>query len=166
MKVEVDYMKYSKKKRGTILSQFPDPDTQLPAESVIKVVISAGSEDIEVPDVSGWKAAHAKKYLEALGFEVDTVKVTGSKVNRGYVEKSSPEAGSVGKEGDVITLRVSTQDTTTTTKTTTTTQTKSTTSTTEETVPIWDPTKTDPTTSTTSSTTSSGGTTSPSRRED
>lgn len=166
MKVEVDYMKYSKKKRGTILSQSPDPDTQLPAESVIKVVISAGSEDIEVPDVSGWKAAHAKKYLEALGFEVDTVKVTGSKVNRGYVEKSSPEAGSVGKEGDVITLRVSTQDTTTTTKTTTTTQTKSTTSTTDETVPIWDPTKTEPTTTTTTNTATSGGTTSPSRRDD
>lgn len=170
MKVEIDYMKYSKKKRGTILSQSPDPDAQLPAESVIKVVISAGSEDIEVPDVSGWKAAHAKKYLEALGFEVDTVKVTGSKVNRGYVEKSSPEAGSVGKEGDIITLRVSTQDTTTTTKTTTTTQTKSTTSTTEDTVPIWDPTRTDPTTTTTTTTPTTTGTAGPTggspRRDD
>lgn len=115
MKVEVDYMKYSKKKRGTILSQSPAPDSQLPAESVIKVVISAGQEDIEIPDVAGWQADQAKKYLEALGFEVDTVKVTGSKEKRGCVDKVSPDPGSTAKEGDVITLRVSNQDPTTTT---------------------------------------------------
>lgn len=119
MKVEIDYMKYSNKKRGTILSQSPDPNEMLPAESVIKVVISAGQEEIEVPDVSGWKATQAKKYLEALGFEVDTVTVTGSEQNRGYVDKTTPEPGNVGYEGDVITLHVSNQDTTTTTLTTT-----------------------------------------------
>ena len=110
MKVEVDYMKYSKKKRGTILSQSPDPDSQLPAESTIKVVISAGQEDIKIPDVAGWQADQAKDYLEALGFEVDTVKVTGSKEKRGCVDKVSPDPGSTAKEGDIITLRVSNQD--------------------------------------------------------
>lgn len=153
MKVEVEYMTYSNRRRGTILSQSPDPDTQLPAESTIRVVISAGSEEIEVPDVSGWKAEHAEAYLEALGFEVDTVRVTNSSVDRGIVERTSPEAGEVGYEGDVITLRVSTQDTTTTTITTTTT---TTTTTSGRDYPYW--TQIPPTTSTSSPETTSSTT--------
>lgn len=146
MTVEVEFLKYSNKEAGTILSQDPQPDTALPAESVIKVVISAGQEELEVPDVSGWKYAQARKYLEALGFEVDLVKITGSEQARGIVDRCEPEPGKTVKRGDLVTLYVSDQDPTTTTASTQPTYAEET----EVTYPDW--TGTVPTTTTTTAT--------------
>ena len=60
-----------------------------------------------MPDVSGWKEAHAKLYLEALGFRVDVSYLQSSKMDKGLVEDTDPVAGTKKKVGDTITLRVS-----------------------------------------------------------
>ena len=119
MKLEVEYLAYSDKPKGTILSQNPPNQASKPEGTIIKVVISAGPEKVTVPDVAGWKQEHAQKLLEALGFKVTVAKVQVSQFERGLVEDTDPVAGSSLDYGSAITLRVSDVEPTTTTEATT-----------------------------------------------
>lgn len=121
MTIKLDYVVYSSKKAGTILSQFPKEGTAVDKGTEIKVVISNGRKDekLKVPDVSGWKEEHARLYLEALGFRVEVVQLQASTFDKGLVDSTDPAVGTEKRVGDVITLRVSNVETTTTTATTT-----------------------------------------------
>lgn len=117
MTVQIAYETFSNKAAGTILSQTPEAGTPATKETTIQVVISNGakSEKLKVPDVSGWKEAHAKLYLEALGFRVETVKLQASSYEKGLVDSTDPAVGTEKRIGDTITLRISNVTTTTTT---------------------------------------------------
>ena len=115
MTVTVKYKQYSNKPANTILSQDPEPGTGVEKGQVITVVVSCGKDDkLTVPDVSGWKEEHARLYLEALGFRVEVVQLQASDYEKGLVDSTDPVAGTEKMLGDVITLRVSTVETTTT----------------------------------------------------
>ncbi len=106
--LEVDYMKFDDKKpKGTILSQEPAAGTSAKAGTTIKVVISMGSEELTVPDVSGWPQAYAQEYLEALGFKVEILLLNISEYDKGVVEDTEPTADTSLGVGDTVTLRVS-----------------------------------------------------------
>ncbi len=122
MKLELESMQFSEKPAGAILSQEPAAKEEVEKGATIKVVISLGqeSEEVKVPDVSGWQQDHAEKYLRALGFRVTVLKVQVSKYERGIVDGTDPKAGTAKRMGDTITLRVSDVEPTTTTTTTTT----------------------------------------------
>lgn len=106
--IEVDYMKFDKKKaKGTILSQTPAAGTSAKEGSTIKVVISMGSEELTVPNVSGWPKEYATEYLEALGFRVEVLLLNVSEYDKGTVEETEPAAKTVLGVGDTVTLRVS-----------------------------------------------------------
>ena len=107
MTVEIKYQQYSKQEAGTVLEQEPAAGTGVGKNTTVYLIVSCGSEEIAVPDVSGWKAEHAKLYLEALGFRVDISYLQVSTVDKGLVEDTDPVAGTKKKVGDVITLRVS-----------------------------------------------------------
>lgn len=112
-KLEVQYMQYDKsKEKGVILSQEPAAGTAAAAETVIKVVISMGPEQIALPDIAGWPQEYATKYLEALGFKVDVLTVNVSTYEKGLCEGTDPVAGTKLSIGDTITLRVSNMETT------------------------------------------------------
>ncbi len=113
MKVELQYMAFSDKAKGTILDQDPKPQASAEKDTVIKVVISAGPEQVAVPDLAGWHQDQAKQLLEALGFKVDVVLVNVSDYERGYVQETDPSAGTQRAYGDTITLRVSNVEPTT-----------------------------------------------------
>lgn len=114
MKLEVKYLAYSNQPEGTILDQDPKPETPVKEGTTIYVVISAGTDELTVPDVAGWKAEHAQAYLEALGFKVTTVQVEVSDYEKGLVQETDPPAGTKKNVGDTITLRVSNVEPTTT----------------------------------------------------
>lgn len=106
--LEVDYMKFDDKKaKGTILSQTPAAGTSANAGTTIKVVISMGSEELTVPNVTGWPQEYAKEYLEALGFKVEVLLLNISEYDKGIVEDTEPTAKTVLGIGDTVTLRVS-----------------------------------------------------------
>ncbi|MBQ4332211.1 MAG: PASTA domain-containing protein [Clostridia bacterium] len=133
--VVLDYMRFSDKPAGTILSQEPAASAEVEKGTEIRVVISNGMKDekIAVPDVSGWTEQHARLYLEALGFQVKTVEVQISNFEKGIVDGTDPAAGTEKRLGDTITLRVSAvEPTTTTTEAPTTTTTEAPTTTTTE----------------------------------
>lgn len=107
MKVVVKYKQYSKKDVDTVLEQEPAAGSGVGKDTTVYLIVSCGTEELTVPDVSGWKEAHAKLYLEALGFRVDVSYLQSSKMDKGLVEDTDPVAGTKKKAGDTITLRVS-----------------------------------------------------------
>ncbi len=107
-KIELEAMVFSNTDaRGTILSQTPNAGEAAEIGSTIRVIISIGPEKVDVPDLRGWKQEHATQFLEALGFKVDVILVQDSDYERGYVDSTSPEAGSGMEWGQTILLRVS-----------------------------------------------------------
>lgn len=175
MSVILDRFELSDKPAGTILSQDPEASKEVASGTEIKVVISLGrvDEQLQVPDVSGWKAEHAEAYLKALGFRVVRVELQASSYEKGLVDSTDPRAGTVKRLGDTVTLRVSNVETTApsqstappTTKPTTQPTTQPTSSTTQSTESTTQPTdsttqSTDPTdtTDTTDPTDTTGST--------
>ena len=97
--------------KGIVIFQSPAPDARVERGTVIQVVIGLGPQETAMPDVSGWKAEHAKLYLEALGYSVTLQdQLANTQYDRGYVEGSSPAAGRPVKAGERVTLNVSAVD--------------------------------------------------------
>ncbi len=91
---------------GNIVAQTPAPGTSAPDGTTLSVYLSAGKARTTVPDVTGWKAEHAKLYLEALGFHVETTEGADTSVDVGCVFGTWPDAGTEPQDGNKVTLRV------------------------------------------------------------
>lgn len=106
--LKIDHLEYNDKKgKGEILSQTPAAGEAVEAGATISVIISIGSESLTVPDVAGWPDEYAKKYLEALGFKVETMQLNISAFDKGLVDSCDPAQGTTLTFGDTVTLRVS-----------------------------------------------------------
>ena len=94
---------------GTIIEQYPAAGTAQAMNSPIYVVVnsSRAASSAVIPDLKGWNKADAKKYLEALGFEVKERTATDSTVELGKVEDTYPKAGIAKELGETITLLIS-----------------------------------------------------------
>ncbi len=120
MKVVIKGYEYSDSAaKNTILSQTPAADEKVDRGSVISVVISAGSAQGKMPNLTGWKEEHARLYLKALGYEVaeQSMLLQKSEYEKGEVERSVPAAGAPITVGDTVTLYVSDVQTETVTTT-------------------------------------------------
>ena len=107
MKLQIEYKAFSNKPKGTILSQTPSAETPAPFETVIKVVISDGPENMDVPTyLDGWNAEHARLLLETMGYEVELVPVHSDSVEKGFVV-SVEQAGKKLPAKSKIAIRVS-----------------------------------------------------------
>ncbi len=97
------------KPAGTILSQDPEPGTNVDKGATITVVISSGPDKVTVIDfrAEGYTEAQARKYLELAGLKVVVDQLMVSDLPYGYVESTDPVAGTELKKGDTVTLRVS-----------------------------------------------------------
>lgn len=95
--------------KGTIVEQSPAAGEKVKRGTKVEVIISAGSAEVKMPDVSGWKEEHARIYLEALGFTISESLLQQSecKYEKGLVESSIPAPGTTMKVGDTIRLYVS-----------------------------------------------------------
>ena len=94
--------------KGAIVSQSPAAGEKVERGTQIEVIISAGPVANKMPDLTGWKEAHARLYLEALGYNVgESLLLSVSSQEKGSVEKSFPPAGTDVKVGDTVQLYVS-----------------------------------------------------------
>ncbi|MBR7093146.1 MAG: PASTA domain-containing protein [Clostridia bacterium] len=108
MVIDIVGMDFSDKRpRGTVISQEPAAYTKAERNSVIRVIVSLGSENMTVPDVSGWTAENARAYLEALGLRVSERLIEVSSFEKGTVQETSPAAGTQVLYGSKIMLVVS-----------------------------------------------------------
>ena len=101
---------------GYIVAQNPVAGAPVPDGTTISVYLSAGKARTAVPDVTGWKAEHAKIYLEALGFRVEIAEGADTSVDVGCVFGTWPDAGTEPLNGNKVTLRVNNTPKTTATQ--------------------------------------------------
>ena len=93
--------------KGTILSQEPMPGERMPYGSILRVVVSSGTEKMIVPDVTGMEYETASALLEAAGFRTDKTEANAPKYNRNVVFKQSLSPGSAADAGSLVELTVS-----------------------------------------------------------
>ena len=76
--------------------------------SIVKVVISKGTEKTTVPKVVGMKEEEAIKSLEDAKLKAEIVEETSKKVEEGYVISQEIEANTEANAGDTVKIHVST----------------------------------------------------------
>lgn len=93
---------------GHVSSQMPKGGSRAEKGSKINLVISQGTEEIEVPDVTGKSLSDAKDALVKAGFSVgSTTEENSDTVESGKVCKQDPQGGKSAKKGSTVNLVVS-----------------------------------------------------------
>ena len=84
----------------------PPAGTPTPKTAPIKLLVSTGPSEIEVPNVVGQAQDAAASQLQGLGFNVTIQQVTSTPANKGKVISQSPPAGTKLKKLDNVTISV------------------------------------------------------------
>ncbi len=92
---------------GLVISQSVAAGDEVEKYTTVDLVISSGSEGVEVSDVSGQDEASARSALEELGFSVTVTTAYSDSVEEGKVISQNPAAGSKLEKGAQVTLTVS-----------------------------------------------------------
>jgi len=92
---------------GKVASQTPEGNTTAKKGTTIKVNISKGPGNGQVPDVTGMAEKDAVELLEASGFKVGDITPGPSDVEKGKVYDQSPRGNTTAKEGSTVDLMVS-----------------------------------------------------------
>jgi len=96
---------YSLEKEGTVLEQSGKGKLVIGTE--IDLVVSKGPQPLEVPDVTGMRAAKAVAQLKDAGFEAVTVDAYSDEVKKGFVISTSPGPQEIAAEASEIEVYVS-----------------------------------------------------------
>lgn len=93
--------------QGVVIRTGVEAGTTLKTGTSVNVVVSAGTNGVEVPAVEGHGATEAENSLVSRGFLVNRTDVYSNTVEEGKVISQTPNAGSKAPEGSVVTIRVS-----------------------------------------------------------
>ncbi|WP_405018614.1 Stk1 family PASTA domain-containing Ser/Thr kinase [Kitasatospora sp. NBC_00070] len=93
-------------KKGQVCTQDPVPNTQIAADTQIKVQLSSGPAQADLPDVTGNALAQAQEKLTKAGFTVKTTYEANDTVAPDKVISQNPPAGKA-EPGSAVTLVVS-----------------------------------------------------------
>lgn len=93
--------------QGQIVSQSVEAGTKVEKNTTIKVTISSGVGEIDVPSVLGLDRETAEAELTENGFLANSNFEYSESVASGMVISQSPEAGSKAKKGDTVSLIIS-----------------------------------------------------------
>ncbi|QIM22356.1 Stk1 family PASTA domain-containing Ser/Thr kinase [Phycicoccus sp. HDW14] len=92
---------------GQVVSQNPDGDTQATKGSTVRITVSGGPNNVEVPDLTGRTLDEAKQLLGDLGLTLGTVTQTDDPdTEKGQVISSDPGSGVGVKPGTRINVEV------------------------------------------------------------
>jgi eukaryotic-like serine/threonine-protein kinase len=92
---------------GTVLTQSPNGGAEAPQGSTVALVISSGTPQGQVPDVTNLPEADARSRLIDEGFEVKVAREESAEVQKGRVIRTEPEAGTEADLGTTVTMVVS-----------------------------------------------------------
>jgi serine/threonine-protein kinase len=93
---------------GQVIAQDPPAEQPVPRGTAVRLTVSSGPEQREVPDVAGLSVAQASAQLGAAGFEVAQRDEPSATVPAGRVIRTEPEAGTRQPPGSTVTIVVST----------------------------------------------------------
>ncbi len=102
-----DGEEYNEADPGIIIDQDVAPQTEFKKGAVLKVKISKGMETVEVPNVADMNSVLAKDMLNQKGLEVELRNSSSTKVEKGRVIKTEPEAGQSAHKGSTVIVYVS-----------------------------------------------------------
>jgi serine/threonine-protein kinase len=86
---------------GKIISQSPPAGTEVDSGTEVKLIVSVGKEQVDLPKVDGTVATDAQKTLESLGFKVTITPQASDTVAAGTVISQNPPAGKVAPGASV-----------------------------------------------------------------
>lgn len=97
---------------GIIIKQTPGTQEKIKREGTIEVVVAKGMEteeakEVEVPDTVGIDAGEAQRMLQDRKLLAKVERIYDDEVELGKVISQYPEAHSMAKEGEVVTLTIS-----------------------------------------------------------
>lgn len=93
LKIEVKSTQNSDKPENTILETDPKAGTKVKKDTIIKVVVSSGEEQVDMPDFRGYEITNIKQVLASRGLNNYTINEEYSdNVEKGYLIKQSPSA--------------------------------------------------------------------------
>lgn len=111
LKFEVDSEEYNTEvEENHIISQEPkyvENYNKVKEGTIVKVVISKGTEKTTVPKVIGMTEEEAVKALEEAKLKVEIIEETSKKVEEGYVISQETEANTEAVAGDTVKIHVS-----------------------------------------------------------
>jgi beta-lactam-binding protein with PASTA domain len=110
----------SRQPKGRVLRQVPAAGTEVPKDSPVVIIVSAGPQLVEVPDVVGLSTEEATAQLARVGFRTRVQQVAGTEPE-GTVIAQEPLGGTRAQRGRVVRIDVSRGQTQTTTTVVTTT---------------------------------------------
>jgi serine/threonine-protein kinase len=90
-----------------VISQDPEPGTEIDEGSTVTLVVSEGPRDVKVPDVLGLGEDEALKKLEKAGLKANTDSQYSLEVAAGLVISTTPEAGEEIPRGSAVDVNVS-----------------------------------------------------------
>ncbi|WIB60257.1 Stk1 family PASTA domain-containing Ser/Thr kinase [Curtobacterium sp. MCLR17_007] len=94
--------------KGTVIRTEPGSGTNVARKQNVRVVVSLGPEQVNVPDVANQAQDAAQNALKAAGFEVGAINTDYSpSVPEGTVLSTDPAANTSLTKGTVVNLRVS-----------------------------------------------------------
>ncbi len=93
-------------RRDRVIETSPAAGERLERGEEVTLIVSAGPEQVEVPDVVGQGEDEAEAALEDAGFEVRTRDRETSETDAGQVTAQDPEGGTRRSEGATVTITV------------------------------------------------------------
>jgi eukaryotic-like serine/threonine-protein kinase len=92
--------------KGTVIEQNP-AEGQLEVDEPVDLTVSRGREPVEVPPVEGRTEGEAGSVLTSAGLRVSVDEDHSPTVEEGHVISQSPDAGTVLRVGDTVTIVIS-----------------------------------------------------------
>lgn len=92
---------------GLACLQSKNSGVKVDKNSTITVTFSSGKGEVAIPNVEGMTESDAKTALQNTGFKCSSSYTNSDSVEYGRVISQSPTSNNVGKEGDTITISVS-----------------------------------------------------------
>ena len=92
---------------GKVAQTNPSPGSKVKAGQTIRVYLSSGSDEVEVPDLSGMSQDQARSALKAVGLELGNVTSVDSEKDKERIVAQDPATGTKVKKGTTIGVSVS-----------------------------------------------------------
>lgn len=109
LKYKITYEESDDVKKDYVISQDIKEGEVVNRQSVIKVVVSIGTNDVIMPDgIEGKSVSAVKAMLTELGLNVTTTDESSDTVKEGYVTRTSPASGLTAQKGDTVIIYIST----------------------------------------------------------
>lgn len=105
--VKTEHVEDEKTQEGYVFEQSVKEGETIPADQEIVLKVSAGAEEVDVPDVKNYEDSQAVTILTEAGFEVSHAYEYSDDVEKDKVIKTDPEGGTKAAKGSKVIVTVS-----------------------------------------------------------